>query len=647
LPVLLVSLAAICRAEDAPVSATTNETSELKKMSLAELLNLEVTTVTRRESTVGDSPAAIFVITQDDIRRSGATSIPEALRLAPGLEVAQADSSTWAISARGFNSTSANKLLVLMDGRSVYAPVFSGVFWDVQDTTLEDIDRIEVIRGPAGALWGANAVNGVINIITKSAQDTQGLLLYGGGGTEERVFGGARFGWKPAEDVYARVYVKQFERDETTVSSNGLDSADAWMMRQGGFRVDWLPSTDNHLTFQGDVYSGERDNRPNFFGRGDTDLFGGNVLGRWSHEFASAGDLQLQTYYDRTERSIPGVFGEDRDTFDVDFQHHIPWGERQNVTWGLGYRITSDQVNNSFVIALDPDHRTTQTISTFIQDEIELVKDCLRLTLGSKFEHNDFTGFEIQPNARLLWKIDKRQTAWAAVSRAVRTPTRLESDLLINFPVGGGTNIVFRGSPEFDSESVIAYELGYRVEPVNWLAFDVATFYNVYDRLASVEQGTPPPSTNTVLLSSFGNKLSGETYGVELGATWKAADWWTIRAAYTFLEEQLHTDSSSTDTNSELSAGNNPHHQFYVRSSVDFPHRVELDCTLRYVDTLPNQNVASYLVADVRLGWRPTKQLELAVVGQNLLDNRHPEFGTGATRHEIQNGVYGKVTYWW
>jgi iron complex outermembrane receptor protein len=625
--------------QPAPTTQQTALTAEkpatpYKKMTLDELMeidlmNVEVTSVSRRESTIGQSPSAVTVITQEDIRRSGATSIPQALRMVPGLEVAQIDNSTWAISARGFNSSTANKLLVLMDGRSVYTPLYSGVFWDVQDTLMQDIDRIEVIRGPAGALWGANAVNGVINIISKDARDTQGLLVFGGGGTEERNFLGARYGWKIADNVFARVYAKHFERDET-VFATGADGADDFFMDRGGFRVDARPSVENHLTLQGDLYSGTRNN-PTF---DDTDVAGGNVLARWTQKLANGGDIRLQMYYDRTERDIPQTFAEDRDTFDMDFQYHFPLGRRHDVTCGLGYRISSDDVGNSSAVIFVPDHETQHLFSAFVQDEMQLATDRLRLTLGVKLEHNDFTGVEIQPSARLLWAIDPKQVAWAAISRAVRTPTRLERDLLIVTPAGSLT-----GNKDFDAESAIAYELGYRTQPSKLLALDIAAFYNSYDKLRSLE------SSGTAF--TIDNKLDGETFGLEVGATVKPADWWILRGAYTYLQVQLEADSDSTDTVTLASEGNDPRNQIYLRSSMDLPHHIDLDCSLRYVSELSSQDVPDYIAVDLRLAWRPNDHLEFAIVGQNLFDDRHPEFGGGANRREIERGVFATLTLRW
>jgi iron complex outermembrane receptor protein len=569
------------------------------------------------------------VITQDDIRRSGATSIPDALRMSPGLEVAQVDNSTWAISARGFNSTTSNKLLVLMDGRSVYTPLYSGVFWDVQDTLMQDIDRIEVIRGPAGAVWGANAVNGVINVISKDAKDTQGLLTYAGGGTEERNFAGVRYGWKIGNDAFARVYVKHLERDESVLGSGG-GGADDFFMDRGGFRIDGRPATEDHLTLQGDIYSGATEGPKT----DDTSLSGGNVLGRWSHHFAQGGDVSLQAYYDNTDRDIPQTFGEVRNTFDVDLQYHVPLGKRHDVTAGLSYRISGDDVSNSAAVAFVPDHQTEQLFSVFVQDEIQLVPERLRLTLGAKLEHNEYTGLEFQPSARLLWMIERRQALWGAVSRAVRTPTRLERDLLIETPT-----VSLLGNKDFDSEDVIAYELGYRTQPRKWLGLDAAAFYNDYESLRSLE------FTGGDFV--IDNKLHGQTYGFELGATLKPANWWVVRGAYSYLQVHLARDSDSNDTLTVASEGNDPHDQVYLRSSMDLPHHVELDVAPRYVSKLSNGDVPAYFAVDARLAWRPDDRLELAVVGRNLFDDRHPEFGGGPNGHEVERGVFGVVTYKW
>ena len=374
---------------------TTTQAESLKTLSIEQLLNVEVTSVSRRPEPLARAPSAIQVITQQDIRRSGASSLPEALRLATNLEVAQVDSRQWAISARGLNSTTANKLLVLIDGRTVYTPLFSGVFWDVQDVPLEDIDRIEVISGPGATLWGANAVNGVINVITKNAKDTQGLLLSGGGGTELRGFGTAQYGGTLGSAVHYRVYGSGLTR-QPTVLPTGLDAADDWHFGQGGFRLDWDPSQVSHVSFQGDLYDG-RISQPS---APDIAVSGENLVGRWSRTLSANADLRAQLYYDRTHRDIPGTFGEDLDTYDVDLQHHARLGASHDVVWGLGYRLINDRVANSSALAFLPAHVTRQWFTGFAQDEIALASD-LHLTLGTKIEHNDYTGVEIQPSGRV------------------------------------------------------------------------------------------------------------------------------------------------------------------------------------------------------------------------------------------------------
>ena len=630
--------------------------ADLTHLSLEELMNVEVTSVSRRAEKLSAAPAAVSVLTADDLRRSGVTSIPEALRLVPGMEVARVDAHNWAISARGFNDLFANKLLVLMDGRSLYTPLFSGVYWDTQDTLLEDIDRVEVIRGPGATLWGANAVNGVINIITRSAKDTRGLLVTGGGGAEEQGFAGVRYGGELGENAYYRVYAKYFNRDDQ-VLPDGSDSHDRWNMERGGFRIDWDASTENHYTLQSDLYSGRLDQtyflptpNPPFAQTNQSHLNvnGGNVLGRWSHTFSERSDLKLQVYYDRTVRDGP-VLNEDRDTFDVDLQHRFLLGERQDIVWGAGYRLCSDELDNSYTVTFNPDQRAIQLFSLFAQDEIALVQNRLRLTLGSKFEHNDFTGFEYQPSGRLSWTPTDRQTVWASISRAVRTPSLAEDDIqLRQLTSTPGVQVLLQGNRDFDSEELLACELGYRWRPIARVSLDVTAFYHDYDHLRSLEPGAVLPGPPLTVTATAGNKLHGETYGIEFAPSWQVTDSWRLQAGYTFLQNQLHRDAGSGDTTSELDEGRNPHHQFSLRSSVDLPHNLEVDCAVRYVESLPDFQIPSYIVVDVRLAWRPFKNFEVAIVGQNLLDDRHPEFQSlfiPIERTEVQHSVYGKVTW--
>ncbi len=637
--------------------------SSLADLSIEQLMNESVTSVSKKETKLSDSPAAIYVITQEDLRRSGAINVAEALRMVPGLDVARVDANKWAISSRGFNSLYANKLLVLMDGRSVYTPVFAGVHWDAQDTMMEDIERIEVIRGPGASLWGANAVNGVINIITKPAKETQGTLITGGGGTEETGFGGVRYGDKINDKTYYRAYAKYFNREDSEGAA-GRPAQDSWDMFQTGFRLDWEPTPQNALTFQGDYYNGRVSG---FFPANEldlsqsvldqVDLWGGNLLGRWKHRFSDTSELEIQTFYDRVDRESPNQ-REVIDTFDLDANHHFALGERNEVVWGLGYRLIADHALSAGLASFEPDSATRQIATAFGQDEIKIVPDKLRLTLGSKFEHNDYTGFEIQPNARLLYTPDKKNSLWGSISRAVRTPARFERDIRFkagSSPGGGGfppTEIDLFGNTAFKSEKLLAYELGYRVEPRPNLALDLAGFYNVYDDLSTAEMGAPsfvfnPPPPHVSVPVQLANNLRGETYGVELAANWRVADFWKLGGSYTWLNMRLHLKPGSNSSTSTDATGDSPHHQFQVRSYFDLPYNFQFDTAAYYVDALRNQHVGSYVRLDLRLGWRPAKNLEFSVALQNLLDNRHPEFGTsqGAQSTQVERSVYGKVTW--
>ena len=629
--VMLVTLQAPVMAQTG--DQATSEIGALKKLAFEELFNLEITTVSRRAERLVDAASAIQVINAEEIRRSGATSLPEALRLAPNLQVAQVNSSTWAISARGFNSTTANKLLVLIDGRSVYTPLFSGVFWDVQNVMLEDVDRIEVISGPGATLWGANAVNGVINVITKSARDTQGALLSAGGGSQLRGFGNARYGGKVGADSYFRVYGMGFDRDDTKLRS-GRDADSSWFTGQGGFRADWLPAHGAIGSLQGNFYGGEIGQTA----PGDVTVDGQNLIGRLTHPLTDKSDMTLQMYWDRTYRRIPGSITEVLNTYDIEFQHRLLLGERNRLIWGGGYRFMHDDVKNTAALAFLPGRRDLHLFSGFVQDEISLVRDQLVLTIGSKFEHNDYSGFEFQPGARIAWMPLANHTLWAAVSRAVRSPSRIDTEF---FAPGSPPFLLRGGGDRFDSEKVIAYELGYRTELAQRLGLSISTFYNDYDDIRSVEPIAGAPGQLIIL-----NELSAKTYGVELSLAWQAFDWWRLRGGYTFFKKDIDLDRS-LDVNRGRGEGNDPHHQFLVQSMINLPANLEFDSVLRYVDNLNQRGptVPSYVSLDLRLGWRPTPGWEFAIVGQNLLDNQHPEFGAAATRQEIPRSVFGKITW--
>jgi iron complex outermembrane receptor protein len=611
-----------------------DQPSELKSLSIEQLMDLDVTSVSRRSEPVSGAAAAITVITSEDIRRSGANNLPDALRITAGLEVAQSNGNTWAISSRGFNTTTANKLLVLIDGRSIYTPLFSGVFWDVQDVMLEDIDRIEIIRGPGATLWGANAVNGVINILTRSSRDTQGTLVTAGGGTEEQGFASVRQGGKVGEGTTYRAYGKYSYRDSLAFA-DGDSARDPLRRGQGGFRLDREDSGHGGFTFQGDAYHGLAGQT--VVVRDDTTLDGANLLGRWTHTYAANSGSDLQVYYDYTHRQIPQWFEEHRHTLDIDYQHRQPIGPRQDLVWGAGYRVTHDQVGNSPGVAFLPDSVTESLFSAFAQDEIALPSH-LRLTLGSKFEHNRWTGFEVQPSVRFAWVPDDRRTLWAAISRAVRTPTRYDEDIV--FYTAGSP--LLEGSSAFKSESLLAYELGYRVQPRTGLVVDLAAFYNVYDDLRSYEPAAPP----AVFPYHFANKLKGDTWGLEGRVSWQAAPWWRLHAEYAWFDKDLSFDPGSYDPTGGTAEGNDPRNRAVLRSQVDLPGRCEFDGTLRYVSRLPAPVVPAYTELDLRLGWQASDRLELSLVGQNLLHASHPEFGPPTPlREEIQRGAYGKVTW--
>jgi iron complex outermembrane receptor protein len=624
----------------------------LKKLSVEQLMDLEVTSVSRGPEKLSGTASAIQVVTGDEIRRSGAASIPEALRLAGNLDVAQKNSHDWGISARGFNTELANKLLVMIDGRTVYTPLFSGVVWDVQDCLLEDIDRIEVISGPGGTLWGANAVNGVINIISRSARDTQGLYVEGAGGSVLRGLGGVRYGGVMAPGVYFRVYGKYSDRGDE-VLPGGNSSADSSRKYQGGFRLDAGTSPQNTLTLQGDVYSG-RDQLP---AGGDDQTSGGNLLGRWAHVFSAESDLSLQLYYDRTHFSEPvpklaigtltlapaGTFKDDLDTYDLDFQHRFRIGGRSHVVWGFGYRLTRDVVTNAPALAFFPARLNQSLISGFAQDEVPLGKDW-SLTFGTKVEHNDYSGLEVEPSVRLQWIATPDQSLWAAVSRAVRRPSRIDRDLSEGAPP---YFVLLAGGQGFTSEKVTAYELGHRAHFGPNIATSFSAYYNDYDDVRSTA-----PNPKTIFPFFFENNLKGETHGFEFTADWQALAGWRLHASYNLLREHLRIKPGQTDINNALNETSDPRQQFSLRSSVDLPHAVEFDTEWRRVDARPGHNgptpasLPGYFELNARLGWRPLKNLELSVVGQNLLHNHHPEYGLpGPATVEIQRSVYGKVVW--
>ena len=631
-----------------------DEEEDFAELELEELMQIRVTSVVGRPEPLLDMPAAIYVVTGEDIRRTGHRSIAESLRMVPGVTVGQITPSSWAISVRGFADRFANNLLVLIDGRMVYDPLFSGVFWHVQDVLLEDLDRIEVIRGPGATLWGANAVNGVINIVTKSAKDTQGLYLTGGGGNQEQGFAGFRYGDQINDNVYYRVWGK-YDNHGSFDDITGAGEPNGWDMFRGGFRFDVEGDDGLDATVQGDIYTtdymSERVRVPVpgshlTFTTADLDpqYQGGDLLARIGRSTGPDEGWSVQTYYDRTKTrgGQPG-FEVRRDTWDLDYRHYTPLGDGNVVMWGLGYRHTRDQTSPSSTLSFSPAGRSLDTFNGFIQDTITLIPDELVLMVGSKFEHNDHTGFEYQPSGRISWMPDENQTVWGAVSRAVRTPSRTADDatLITAFadtgllaggpPSGTIIPLSLLGDPAVESEDLLAYEVGYRVRATEDLTFDLAAFYNDYDDLI-----TFPPGAGT-----FGNRGTAETYGVELASTWNVADNWSVMASYSFLD----IDVTSVDGNSE--EGESPRHQFNIRSYLDITDDLELNSALYWVDTIPDEGASSYVRLDLGLTWRPAPNVEVAVWGQNLLDDKHLEFGDDlfqALPLEVERSVYAQVT---
>src|SRR6266853_624263 len=601
---------------------------DLKRLSIEDLMNLDVTSVAKEPQILLQAAAAIQVITADDIRRSGASSIPEALRLADNLQVAQINAHDWAISARGFNANLANKLLVLVDGRAVYTPLYGGVLWNVQDCLLADVERIEVISGPGGTLWGANAVNGVINIITKAAQDTQGLYALAAGGNE--------------------------------------------LQEQAGFRLDSDPSP-NRLTVQGDFYSGAED----VVATGGASLSGGNILGRWTHETPGGASMSLQLYYDHTHLSQPfaaspaappffsgfpaASLKDDLDTYDLDFQHHFAWGTRHKIAWGLGYRATHESDEDLSVVRFTPTALSQTLYSGFVQDEIMLARR-VYLTVGSRLEHNGYTGFEFEPSARLQWNLESTQLLWGAISRAVRTPSRFDRDLLVPSglinappPLQFPTSFL-KGSPDFVSEALLAYEVGYRAQIGPKLAASVSAFYNDYHHLRST---TATPTTAVYVFPFpvfFQNNLEGETHGLELSASYQMLEWWRLHAGYDLLQEHIGVRPGEVDATGATNETADPQQRVALRSSMDPSRGLTLDAALRWVDALHINRgptggpvvgiVPSYFELDSGIAWHATRSLELSLMGRNLLHAYHTEYGfPSPTREQIGRSVFGRITW--
>ena len=612
------------------------DVASLLKLSLEDLMNIQVTSVSKNMENLEQTASAIQVITQADIRNSGAKTLPEALRLASNLQVAQVNSSQWAISARGFNNVLANKLLVLIDGRAVYTPMYAGVFWDVQNVLLEDVDRIEVISGPGGTLWGANAVNGVINVITKNSKYTKGLFAEAGAGSNFLGFASLRYGGQLNNKITYRVFGTGFKLGNTLLT-NGSKANDEWTMGKAGFRMDWDASEKDLVTFQGNLYRG----RPNP-DAADTAVTatGDNLMLRWTHTSSERSDFQLQLYYDHTWRKFGNPFSEDLKTYDIDWQHRIKFGNRHEVTYGANFRMMNHNVNDLPLFGFFPARKTLYLYSGFLQDKILLIKDRLHFTIGGKIEHNSYTEFECQPNGRLSYTPTEKQTIWAAVSQAVRTPSRIDRDFAAYLAPG----VAFiQGNKNFISETLTAYELGWRLQPHKTLSISLSSFYNIYDNIRSAEPGTTPPLNTPI---TFGNGVQGETYGIELAFMNQLTSWWSLKGGYTFLKKHLWLKADSKDANDATAESDDPQHQLVIQSNIKLPARFELGTVIRYVDKLPEPYVPSYFGLDMRIGWMLSKTIELNLIAQNLLDNHHPEFiPASPSPREIERSIYGKISF--
>lgn len=642
-----------------------SEMEQLKSLSLEDLLNIEVTSASKKSQKLTDTAAAIFVINSEDIRRSGKTSVPELLRMVPGIQVARIDINKWSISARGLSGRFANKLLVLIDGRSVYTPTFSGVYWDVQDMPLDDIERIEVIRGPGATLWGANAVNGVINIITKSAEDTQQGLVSVGAGNVEKAFTDLRYGGELGDSGWYRLSGKLFNREDL-VATTPTQGADEWEALRLSFRADLDMSDRDALSVSANTYRDEIVENaflpvltPPYImpTKLNSDASGYSVIANWDRDLGDDADFSLKAYYDHTDRedSLVDNARDERDTFDVEFTHRFQLTDAQELIWGVGYRWTQNTIKDSALVSFPSGGSTDQLFNVYIQDDIALLDEQLHLTVGSKFEHNDYTGVEIQPNLRAHYSINENRSIWAAVSRAVRTPSSGENDgQVVAGVVPAGVNgnpfptlLKAFGTDTFDSEVLTAYELGYKAKLLVDLYLDLALFYNDYSNARSIEAGTPFPSTSPPhLVAPLFAANSGEldVSGLELSIDWSLSDRLRLYGAYHYLSVDAKLSGNGGFDSEELIENRDPDHQLSWRVQIDVTPSTELDLWARYTRA---QNVDPFTAIDLRYAWRATEDLALSLVGQNLLEDRAETqtelFGqTGPI--ELRRSVYLKAS---
>ncbi|MGZ5817646.1 MAG: TonB-dependent receptor plug domain-containing protein [Burkholderiaceae bacterium] len=619
------------------IYAETSSASNLANLSFEELADIRITSVSKKEERLADAPASVTVITNEDIRRSGATTLPEALRLAPNLQVARVDARNYAITSRGFNSPFENKLLVLIDGRTIYSPLFSGVFWDAQDVMLEDIERIEVISGPGGTLWGANAVNGVINIITRSAGDTQGGLVSAGAGHHDKN-GAIRYGGKLENDFHYRVYGKYADSDDTKTADR-RSTQTGWHRDQTGFRMD-RSDRRNQITMQGDAYDGAL----NQAGTSNIQIAGANLLGRIDHKLEDESNLRFQAYVDHTERNQPRAFNEYLDTIDFELQHTLQLASMHNIVWGIGYRLASDHasINNGTTFAFLPGSQNMHWANIFAQDAIDLTKT-VRLTTGIKVESNGYTGREFLPNISLSWKPAPDHFLWTSASRSVRTPSRIDRDFYspaTAIMINGTPHYVIGGGPDFQSEVAKVYEVGYRGQLLPTLTYSATAFYSIYDDLRTLE---PNPNGIGFL---FMNKAKGRSHGIEMSSTWQATHAWRLTGGLVMQRIETQLKAGSADISNSTSLGNNdPHSYWMLRSTYDISAGKELDAVVRHVARLSNPDVPAYTAMDVRFGWKIRRDLELSIIGQNLLDQSHPEFAAAPNRSEYERSLFVKLAW--
>jgi iron complex outermembrane receptor protein len=613
-------------------------------MNIEDLMNLEVSSVSRRQEKLSRTASAVFVIGPEDIRNSGALNIPDLLRMVPGVEVAQLTSNTWAISVRGFDSRFSNKLLILLDGRAVYTPTFGGVFWDVLNLPLEDIERIEVIRGPGGSVWGANAVDGVINIITAKASDTHGGLIVAGGGNLEQGFGTVQYGGNLANRTDYRVYAK-YQNEDHTPNGAGQNGGDGWHLLNGGFRTDSLLSTHDELVVQGNIYAGEENIPasqlasisspiPQFIDA-PANLSGGYLQSVWNHTFSTRAGTTLEVSYGTYQRN--DALREGRKTVEIDFQHHLPWGGRQNILWGLGGQYTSSDSNGGFFVSLSPPSVKNDLFSAFVQDEIALIPDRLFLTVGTKLERNYYTGWAAMPSARVAWLINDQHMLWAAYSRPIRTPSETDVALRSNVsefrgPGGLPAVIEITGNPNYGNETLTAYEIGYRTTVWKKLSIDFAAYYNDYTDQQTTEPGAPflqstPAPLHLILPLVYDNLMHGEAHGFEISMNWKPSHRWSVSPGYAFEEIHMHTAPTSQDTSSvAIAEGSSPRHSVQFRSQVDLSHGLEWSASAFFVGRLPAENIPAYTRVDTQLTWKWRERGTFSLVGQNLQQDHHFEF---------------------